>query len=157
MRFATTSPSVLLSQFETSFGANPGAGGAMYLAHEIGRGRTFEYVLASKDIDAVTAESYGWINRAFATSAELRNYVQALSARIALFPAAGIAGTKAGINAASRPAMNVIIQEAQNVIFALAATQSVMDFNEKVIEATHNQSIGELELNYGRDVETLFQ
>ncbi|KAJ7249265.1 ClpP/crotonase-like domain-containing protein [Mycena rebaudengoi] len=156
MRFATASPSVLLGQFEPSFGLNPGAGGAMYLSQLIGRGRTFEYVLASKDIDAVTAERYGWINKAFRTSAELKKYVHALAARIALFPAAGIAGTKAGINAVSRPAMDVIIQDAQNIIGALAATQSVQDFEKKFIAATNNQSIGELELNTGRDLETLF-
>ncbi|KAJ7669649.1 ClpP/crotonase-like domain-containing protein [Mycena rosella] len=68
MRFASTSPSVILSQLETSLGANPGAAGAMYLSHLIGRGRTFEYVLSSYDVDAVTAERIGWINTAFATS-----------------------------------------------------------------------------------------
>ncbi|KAJ7158166.1 ClpP/crotonase-like domain-containing protein [Mycena filopes] len=157
MRFATTSPSVLLSQLETSFGINPGAGGGMYLAHEIGRGRTFEYVLASKDIDALTAEKYGWINRAFATSAELADYVQALAARIALFPAAGIAGTKAGINAASRPPMDVIIQYAQNVVGVLAQTPAAQNFIQKFLTATNNQSNGELELNYGEEVVSLYK
>ncbi|KAJ7171250.1 ClpP/crotonase-like domain-containing protein, partial [Mycena filopes] len=156
MRFATTSPSVLLAQLETSFGLNPGAGGAMYLAHEIGRGRTFEYVLASKDIDAVTAEKYGWINRAFATSAELADYVGALAARIALFPAAGIAGTKAGINAVSRPPMDVIIQDAQNVIGVMAQTPAAQEFGKKFLAATHNQSSGDLELNYGKELVSLY-
>ncbi|KAJ6592494.1 ClpP/crotonase-like domain-containing protein [Mycena capillaripes] len=157
MRFATRSPSVLLGQLETSFGLNPGAGGAMYLSQQIGRGRTFEYVLASKDIDAVTAENYGWINRAFATSAELHAYVKTLAARIALFPAAGIAGTKKGINAVSRPPMDVLIQEAQNIIGVLAQTPAAQAFGPKFIAATHNQSIGELELNYGAELESLFQ
>ncbi|KAJ7655944.1 ClpP/crotonase-like domain-containing protein, partial [Mycena rosella] len=86
MRFASKSPSVLLAQFETSFGLNPGAGGEMYLAQLMGRGRAFEYTLASLDVDAVTAERIGWINRAFDTSGDLTAYVQALAARIALFP-----------------------------------------------------------------------
>ncbi|KAJ7042320.1 ClpP/crotonase-like domain-containing protein [Mycena alexandri] len=157
MRFATTSPSVLLAQLETSFGLNPGAGGAMYLAHEIGRGRTFEYVFASKDIDAVTAEKYGWINRAFDTSAELRDYVEALAARIALFPAGGIVGTKAGINAVSRPPMDVIIQQAQNIIGVLAQTSVTQAFSKKFVAATNNQSLGDLELNYGEELVSLFQ
>ncbi|KAJ7509484.1 ClpP/crotonase-like domain-containing protein [Mycena galericulata] len=157
MRFASTSPSVLLAQLETSFGLNPGAGGAMYLAPLIGRGRTFEYVLASKDIDAATAADYGWINRAFDTSAELWEYVQTLATRIALFPAAGIAGTKAGINAVSRPPMDVIIREAQDIIDVLAQTPATQAFAEKFLAATHNQSIGELELNYGEELVTLFQ
>ncbi|KAJ7779703.1 ClpP/crotonase-like domain-containing protein, partial [Mycena metata] len=157
MRFATTSPSVLLAQLETSFGLNPGAGGAMYLAHQIGRGRTFEYVFASKDIDAVTADKYGWINRAFDTSAELRDYVDALAARIALFPAAGIVGTKAGINAVSRPPMDVIIQEAQNIIGVLSQTPVTQAFAKKFVAVTNNQSLGDLELNYGEKLVSLFQ
>ncbi|KAF8175891.1 ClpP/crotonase-like domain-containing protein [Mycena galopus ATCC 62051] len=157
MRFATTSPSVLLAQLETSFGLNPGAGGAMYLAPLIGRGRTFEYVLASKDIDAATAAEYGWINKAFDTHADLIDYVETLAARIALFPAAGIVGTKLGINAVSRPSMDTIIQDAQNVISVLAQTPVTQAFSEKFVAATNNQSIGELELNYGEQLVTLYQ
>ncbi|KAJ6540048.1 ClpP/crotonase-like domain-containing protein [Mycena vulgaris] len=156
MRFASTSPSVLLSQLEPSFGANPGSGGAMYLAHEIGRGRTFEYVLPSADVDAVTAAQIGWINRAFATSRELHAHVQALAARIALFPAAGIAGTKQGINAASRPALDVIIRDAQKLIEVLAATPAVQEFAKKFLAATHNQSSGPFELNYGAELVKLY-
>ncbi|KAJ6511793.1 ClpP/crotonase-like domain-containing protein [Mycena vulgaris] len=156
MRFASTSPSVLLSQLEPSFGANPGSGGAMYLAHEIGRGRTFEYVLPSADVDAVTAAQIGWINRAFATSRELHAHVQALAARIALFPAAGIAGTKQGINAASRPALDVIIRDAQKLIEVLAATPAVQAFAKKFLVATHNQSSGPFELNYGAELVKLY-
>ncbi|KAF8184526.1 ClpP/crotonase-like domain-containing protein [Mycena galopus ATCC 62051] len=157
MRFATTSPSVLLAQLETSFGVNPGAGGALYLAPLIGRGRTFEYVLASKDIDAATAAEYGWINRAFDTHAELIDYVDALAARIALFPAAGIIGTKQGINAVSRPPRETIIKDAQDVINVLSQTPFTQAYGTKFIEATHNQSIGELELNYGKELLTLYQ
>ncbi|KAJ7483577.1 ClpP/crotonase-like domain-containing protein [Mycena latifolia] len=157
MRFASTSPSVLLAQLETTFGLNPGAGGGMYLAQLLGRGRAFEYVLASADVDARTAERVGWINRAFDISHELHAYVQALAARIALFPAAGIAGTKQGINAVSRPPMDVIIQDAQNVIQHLATTPAAQTFAVKFIEATHNQSLVPLELNYGEEVLELYQ
>jgi enoyl-CoA hydratase/carnithine racemase len=157
MRFASTSPSVLLSQLETSFGLNPGAGGAMYLSRLIGRGRTFEYVLSSSDIDAVTAERIGWVNRAFDTSRELHAYVQALAARIALFPAAGIVGTKQGINAVSRPPMSIIVRDAQDIIFALAATPAGQAFGEKFIRATRNQSLDSLELNYGAELVQLYE
>lgn len=157
MRFATTSPSVLLSQLETSFGLNPGAGGAMYLSQAIGRGRTFEYVLSSSDIDAVTAERIGWINTAFPTSRALHTYVQTLAARIALFPAAGIAGTKQGINAVSRPPREVIVQDAQNVIGRLAETPAAQAFGTKFIAATNNQTVGPLELSYGEKLVELYQ
>jgi enoyl-CoA hydratase/carnithine racemase len=156
MRFATTSPSVLLAQFETSLGLNPGAGGAMYLAPLIGRGLTFEYVLSSADIDARTAASIGWINRAFDTSKELHDYVQALAERIALFPAAAVTGTKAGINKVSRPAREVLVHYAQDVILKLAGMPEVQAFLENFIVATNNQSIGPLELNYGKELFSLF-
>ncbi|CAK5266544.1 unnamed protein product [Mycena citricolor] len=122
MRFAVSSPSVLLSQLETSFGLMPGAGGGLYLAQTIGRGRAFEYVLSSADIDADTAAQIGWINKAFPTSQALHTYVQNLAQRIALFPRAAIVGAKVGINRVSRPPREVIVKDAQNVIGALAST-----------------------------------
>ncbi|CAK5266543.1 unnamed protein product [Mycena citricolor] len=133
MRFAVSSPSVLLSQLETSFGLMPGAGGGLYLAQTIGRGRAFEYVLSSADIDADTAAQIGWINKAFPTSQALHTYVQNLAQRIALFPRAAIVGAKVGINRVSRPPREVIVKDAQN----------------KFITATNNQSFGEIELDYG--------
>ncbi|KAJ7625868.1 ClpP/crotonase-like domain-containing protein [Roridomyces roridus] len=141
MRFLTTSPSVLFSQLENSFGAIPGCGGAMYLSNLIGRGCTLEYVLSSTDIDAVTAEKYGWINRAFDTSAAMKEYVHILARRIALFPLAGINGTKFGVNAVSRPSKEDIVQKAQNVIsvLALPATQAYV---ARFFEATKIRALG---------------
>ncbi|KAJ7117022.1 hypothetical protein C8R44DRAFT_738888 [Mycena epipterygia] len=112
MRFSTTAPSVLLAQLEPSLGLNPGGDCAMYLSRLIGRGRTFEA------------------------------YVAKLAPRIPLFSATGIARTKMGINAASRPSMDVIVQAAQDIIVVvrLAETPSVQAFGPKFIEATHNQS-----------------
>ncbi|KAF8186154.1 ClpP/crotonase-like domain-containing protein [Mycena galopus ATCC 62051] len=157
MRFSSTSPSVLLSQLETSLGVPPGFGGDMYLAKQIGRGRAFEYVLSAADIDARTAERVGWINRAFDTTEELYTYVQALANRIALFPPAGIVGVKQGINAVSRPSMDVIVQDSQDIVLRLAATSAVQDFLVKLNEATNNQSIGPFELNYGEEVLKLYE
>lgn len=158
MRFATTCPSVLLSQLETSFGVTPGAGGAMYLSHTIGRGCTFEYVISSADVNSATAASIGWVNSAFATSTELWDHVRALAARIALFPPAGIVGTMAGINAVSRPPQEVIVQKPQDIFNELAATPTVQAFAVEFIwQATHTQSIGSVELNYGQEPVTLFK
>ncbi|KAJ7267096.1 ClpP/crotonase-like domain-containing protein [Mycena rebaudengoi] len=138
MRFATKSPSVEFAQIETSFGRTTGAGGAMYLAHEIGRGRTFEYVLSSKNVDA-----------AFDNSTELHDYVQKLAARIALFPAQGIIATKKGINAVSRPPLDVLIQLAQNAYAKLTQTPIGRDLTNKWLQVTNNQSLSAVELNYG--------
>ncbi|KAJ7625876.1 ClpP/crotonase-like domain-containing protein, partial [Roridomyces roridus] len=150
MRFSTTSPSVLLAQLEPSFGFNPGCGGAMYLSNLIGRGRALEYVLSATDIDAVTAEKFGWINRAFDTSAAMKEYVHTLAKRIALFPPAGINGTKFGVNAVSRPSREVIVQKAMTIVDMLAASPASQAYGARFVKATNNQSIGELELNYGQ-------
>ncbi|KAJ6533628.1 ClpP/crotonase-like domain-containing protein [Mycena capillaripes] len=157
MRFSSTSPSVLLSQLETSLGVPPGFGGDMYLAKQIGRGRAFEYVLSAVDIDARTAERVGWINRAFGTAEELYTYVQALADRIARFPPAGIVGAKQGINAVSRPSMDVIVRDSQDIVLRLSRASAVQDFLVKLNKATNNQSIGPLELNYGEEVLKLYE
>ncbi|KAJ7897560.1 enoyl-CoA hydratase/isomerase-like protein [Mycena olivaceomarginata] len=157
MRFASTSPSVLISQLETSLGVNPGAGGGMYLARLIGRGLAFEYVLSSADVDARTAARVGWVNAAFDTPRELHAHVRALAARIAMFPAAGIIATKTGINAATRPSREEIVNAAQNVIAALLPTPAVQGAFRRFIHVTRNQSIGKMELDYGAEVGRLFE
>ncbi|KAJ7772404.1 ClpP/crotonase-like domain-containing protein [Mycena metata] len=149
MRFASTSPSVQFAQIETSLGRTTGAGGAMYLAHEIGRSRAFEYVLSSKNADAVTAAQIGWINQAFDNSTELHDYVQKLAARIALFPSQGIIATKKGINAVSRPPIDAIIQLAQNAYAELTQTPIGRNLTNKWLQVTNNQSLSAVELNYG--------
>jgi enoyl-CoA hydratase/carnithine racemase len=154
MRFSTLSPSVQLAQIETSFGLNAGAGGALQLSRLIGLGRAFEYVFSSKDIDAKTAEQYGWINRAFPTSVEMYSYVQSLAQRIALFPIDGIVASKTGMNEFSRPDLETIVEDAQDKIAAL--TPEMVALATKFVEITGNQSIGKVELDYGDEVFALY-
>ncbi|KAJ7613695.1 ClpP/crotonase-like domain-containing protein, partial [Mycena polygramma] len=138
MRFALDSPNVLVGQLENSLGAVPGAGGALYLTNLIGRGRTLEYVLSSADVDAATAARLGWVNAAFDTPSKLHGYVRTLAERIALFPLAGIAGTKQGVNAVSRPPRDVFVRDSQNVILSLEALPETRELNNKVFAATNN-------------------
>ncbi|KAJ7603327.1 ClpP/crotonase-like domain-containing protein, partial [Mycena polygramma] len=157
MRFALDSPNVLVGQLENSLGAVPGAGGALYLTNLIGRGRTFEYVLSSADVDAATAARLGWVNAAFDTSSKLHGYVRTLAERIALFPLAGIAGTKQGVNAVSRPPRDVFVRDSQNVILSLEALPETWELNDKVFAATNNQSNGPFELNWAEAVLALYK
>ncbi|KAJ7181245.1 ClpP/crotonase-like domain-containing protein [Mycena filopes] len=152
MRFALTAPHVLLSQLETSLGVNPGAGGALYLSALLGPALTLEYVLASTDVPALTAARVGWVNRAFDTPRLLHAHVSALAVRIASFPPAGVSATKQGVNAVARPAREVVVREAQDVIAALIGTPAVQGSFERFIRVTGNQSVGEVELNYGEEV-----
>lgn len=94
MRFAT--PSAILNQPEVALGIIPGAGGTVRLPRLIGRGRALEVVLGCDDIDAATAERWGWVNRVLAVDA-IDAFVDRLAARIASFPAHAVAAAKASV------------------------------------------------------------
>jgi enoyl-CoA hydratase/carnithine racemase len=95
MRFA--GPRARLGALEVANGLLHGNGGAQYLTHLIGPGRALEYLLTVNDVDAKTAEQYGWVNRAYGSAAELAREVDAIAARIALWPAAALNATKASV------------------------------------------------------------
>lgn len=81
MRFASLEHAGL-AQPETAAAIIPGAGGTAYLPGLVSRARALEIILGAQLIDAVTAERYGWVNRAV-PDAELDHVVDTLAARIA--------------------------------------------------------------------------
>jgi len=95
MRFA--GPWAHFGALEVANGILHGNGGAQYLTHLIGPGRALEYLLSVNDVDAKTAEQYGWVNRAYCSAAELRREVDALAERIALWLAGGLNATKVSV------------------------------------------------------------
>jgi enoyl-CoA hydratase/carnithine racemase len=97
MRFAALDRA-LLGQPEVALGIIPGGGGTQRLPRLVGRARALEVILACDDVDAATAEQWGWVNRALPPS-ELRPFVDALATRIASFPASAIATAKASVDA----------------------------------------------------------
>jgi enoyl-CoA hydratase/carnithine racemase len=97
MRFASRERAVF-GQIEAGFGLVPGAGAVQYLAHLMGRGRTFEALLGANDYDGDLAERYGWVNRALPDD-ELEPFVFELANRIASFPREGLLAIKERINA----------------------------------------------------------
>src|SRR4051794_18343994 len=92
MRFAALDRA-LFGQPEVALGIIPGGSGTQRLPRLVGRARALEIALGCDDIDAATAEQWGWVNRAL-PSDELRPFVDALAARIASFPAGAIAAAK---------------------------------------------------------------
>jgi enoyl-CoA hydratase/carnithine racemase len=68
----------------------------------VGRGRALEILLGAQDIDAVTAERWGFLNRIFPPG-ELEPFVQKLATRIATFPLSGIRAAKQAVALAERP------------------------------------------------------
>lgn len=85
------SPDAVFCQPEVPLGIIPGGGGTTRLSRTVGRHRAMEIVLAGEDIDAVTAEKWGWINRVVADPVE---HALAMAHRIATFPPDAVAAGK---------------------------------------------------------------
>lgn len=78
-----------LGQCEALMGITPGGGAIQYLSYRMTRGRALEVILGADLIDAVTAERYGWINRAQPVP-ELDGFVNRLAHNIAALPKASL-------------------------------------------------------------------
>ena len=86
------------NQMEVPLGILPGGGGTQRIPRLIGIGRAMEVVLGADDVDADTAERWGFLNRAMSGDS-LSAYVDALAKRIASFPPAAVRGAKRAVNA----------------------------------------------------------
>lgn len=82
-----------LAQCEALMGIIPGGGATQYLSSRMSRGRALEIILGAGLIDAVTAERYGWINRAI-PAARLGEFIDELSHNIASLPDGVITAAK---------------------------------------------------------------
>ena len=94
MRFAT--PDAVFSQPEVALGILPGGSGTVRLPRLVGRSRALEVILGCDDIDARTAESWGWVNRVVPAE-QITAFVDRLAARIASFPPHAVAAAKAAV------------------------------------------------------------
>lgn len=101
MRFA--SKNTRFSNFEVTLGLHPGAGGVAWMPLHIGRARAIEFVLSGNDLDPETAESYGYVNKAFDTPEEMHDYVERLAERIALFPLDALSSIKKTVTDTIQP------------------------------------------------------
>jgi enoyl-CoA hydratase/carnithine racemase len=119
MRFAARGRA-MLSQPEVALGIIPGGSGTQRLPRLVGRARALEIVLGANDIDADTAERWGYVNRSLPDD-ELRPYVEALARRIASFPAHAIAHAKGAIAAAEPDPAQGLIDEAHRFNQTLGA------------------------------------
>lgn len=109
MRFGAVGRTVL-GQPEVLVGILPGGSGTQRLPRLVGRGRALEAILGGGDVDAVTAEAWGWLNRALPPE-ELRSFVDELAARIASVPAEAIARSKAAVDHGLGPVEPGLLEE----------------------------------------------
>ena len=85
----------VLCQPEIAVGLLPiGLGATQMIPRLVGRGRSLEIIVGADDIDADTAERWGWLNRAFATVDDMTSFIDRLAGRVATFPAELVATAK---------------------------------------------------------------
>ncbi len=100
-----------INQMEVPLGILPGGTGTQRLPRLVGRGRAMEIVLAGDDLDAETAEKWGYLNRIFAAG-EIGPFVEKLARRIASFPVEAVRLAKQSVNAADKPLHEGLVEEA---------------------------------------------
>jgi enoyl-CoA hydratase/carnithine racemase len=101
MRFGVKGKTII-NQMEVPLGILPGGTGTQRMPRLIGRHRALEVILAGIDLDAETAEQWGYLNRALAAD-EIGPYVDALTRRIASFPIEAVRLAKEAVNSADKP------------------------------------------------------
>jgi enoyl-CoA hydratase/carnithine racemase len=95
MRFGALGRAVL-NQMEVSLGLLPGGTGTQRLPRLLGRGRALQMILGSDDVDAATAERWGFFNQALPAE-EIDAFVDRLARRIASHPADSVALAKQSV------------------------------------------------------------
>lgn len=100
-----------INQMEVPIGILPGGTGTQRLPRLVGRGRALEIILGGEDLDAETAERWGYLNRIF-EAGEIGPFVDALATRIASFPAEAVRLAKEAVNGADKPLQDGLVDEA---------------------------------------------
>ncbi|MEM9355545.1 MAG: enoyl-CoA hydratase/isomerase family protein [Pseudomonadota bacterium] len=100
-----------VNQMEVPLGNIPGGSGTQRLPRLLGRGRALELILSGDDMDAETAERWGYLNRIFEPDA-IGPFVDGLAQRIASFPPAAVRLAKQSVNQADKPWLDGLFEEA---------------------------------------------
>ncbi|KAL9027682.1 MAG: hypothetical protein Q9196_003837 [Gyalolechia fulgens] len=142
MRFA--GPNARVSQYENSVGFVAQAGGQLFLGPIMGKARALEYLLAAKELDARRGTELGLFNNYYGDARTLRREVDALAARVGLFPQSALNDTKFSLSFLS-PTTEQLDQQIANFapIGASPAsqrviTQSLQDSNQTANEYESN-------------------
>lgn len=141
MRFGVRGKTVV-NQMEVPLGILPGGTGTQRLPRLVGRARALEIILAGGDLDAETAERWGYLNRIFEAS-EIGAFVDGLARRIASFPVEAVRLAKASVNAADRPLGEGLVEEAY-LFQALLRTDGAQRNMRRFLEIGGQTRDGEL-------------
>lgn len=143
-----------INQMEVPLGILPGGTGTQRLPRLVGRGRAMEIVLGGDDLDAETAERWGYLNRIFAADA-IDDWVMNLARRIASFPVEAVRLAKESVNAAEMPLGEGLVEEAylfQRLLRTDGAQTNMRRFMELGGQTREGEMrVGELNAELGRD------
>ncbi len=112
MRFGVQGKTVV-NQMEVALGILPGGTGTQRLPRMMGRARALEVILGCDDLDAETAERWGYLNRALPAD-EIGPFVDQLARRIASFPPLAVELAKLSVDAAAKGINEGLREEAFN-------------------------------------------
>ncbi len=127
MRFAARGKAKFM-QMEVAMGILPCGGGASRMARQTGLGKALEIILGAKDFDADEAEAFSTVNKALEPD-EIGPYVEALAARIALWPSESINACKQAVyESVDRPIDDALKAEAYWLYQATSQTPALKRF-----------------------------
>lgn len=147
-------PGTILSQIEVGFNILPGAGGLQYLVALIGRARALEYILSGNSVDAVTAASIGWVNKAFGSKEVLRTEVDALAHRIASFTGKALSGIKQRVNV-NKPSAESLAGDNEAFSQLLVEQPAAQRATDRYLELSQDQTRSPFELALSENLERL--
>jgi enoyl-CoA hydratase/carnithine racemase len=110
MRFGVRGRAII-SQMETPLGILPGGSGTQRLPRLVGRARAMEIICGGDDLDAETAERWGYLNRMFDAD-QIGPWVDRFARRIASFPPEAVRLAKESVTAADLPLAEGLPHEA---------------------------------------------
>lgn len=134
-----------VNQMEVPLGIIPGGTGTQRLPRLLGRGRALELILSGDDMDAETAERWGYLNRIFEPDA-IGPYVDQLAKRIASFPVAAVRLAKQSVNEADKPWLDGLFEEAY-LFEQLLNTDDARRNMKRFLEIGGQTRAGELRMN----------
>lgn len=155
MRFSSK-PESFFGQIEVSTGLIPGGGGIQHLPRLVGRGLALEYLLSGNDINAKEAEQIGWINKGFCSSEEMYDYVDGPTSRMRLFALAAMTAIKKAANTATCPTLEDLLRDAATLTARLS-DPAVPPLIGTALAVANNLTLGDAELNLGRDLPLVYE
>lgn len=134
-----------INQMEVPIGILPGGTGTQRLPRLVGRGRALEVILGGDDLDAETAERWGYLNRIYEPD-EIDAAVSTLARRIAAFPAPAVRYAKASV-VAGEPSYADGLKEESYLFQALLRTDEAQQNMRRFLELGGQTREGELRVN----------